>query len=165
MRDQTNSLEDSKSSHAANVRFKQQLFASIGGGMIFALVGVVTTALLHGAGGILASSLGIVTVAAVGLACVYAAAKYLSKAISMDQESQAEKINEAKMRARGITVEQTLPTQDIKPVQPPFGENVAQDASAQAQTPLQDTTPGNTLSDIAYQNKLVMPMGEKITLH
>ncbi len=79
----------------ADVRFKQQIFTSVGGGMLFALVGVVTTSLLGG------SLLGIAAVGALGLGCVYMAAKYVSQAVAIDQTTQAKKIA-AVTRGRGV---------------------------------------------------------------
>ncbi len=89
----------------ADVRFKQQIFTSVGGGMLFALVGVVTTTLMSG-------GLGIGIVAALGLGCAYMAAKYVSQAVALDQTTQAKKIA-ALSHGRGVghAVQPTVETQ------------------------------------------------------
>lgn len=168
-------LDNIEQSRASKVRFKQQIFASIGGGMIFALVGVITAKLLapigatHIAAGTAATAttaaatgsmllpiLGIAAVAAIGISCVYLAAKYLSKAVSLDQETQAEKISQA-AKGRGPAIAQEVTLQPAKPYNTPM--DVAQNDNASKEIP------GTKVTDLAYQQKMAASHGEKITLH
>ena len=87
--------EHAEKARVAGIRFKQQILQTAGGAMLFALVAMVTTHLLSLGGGLLMPALGIGTVAALGLGAVFLAARYLTDAISLDQDSQAKKIHEA----------------------------------------------------------------------
>ncbi len=153
---------------ASKVRFKQQLFASIGGGMIFALVGVVTTALLNGGGAIFgglitgaaASAVGIGAVAAIGLTCVFFAAKYLSKAVSLDQDSQAKKINAA-TKGRGPAISPTPDIQTTKPMGVPFGLG----AAGLTEKELQNDTPDTMVSNVMAHEKLAAMESPSRAIH
>lgn len=103
---------------SAHIRFKQQIFMSVGSGMIFALVGAIAAKLLSpsiaavAAGtttasvatatvssgllsGLLLPALGILAVAAIGLGCVYIGSHFLSEVVALDQSTEAKKIGAA----------------------------------------------------------------------
>lgn len=185
MKHYAHSSEDVEQSRAAKVRFKQQIFASVGGGMIFALVGVVTAKLLSmgaattattaaatattataaaaTAGSMVLPVLGIAAVGLIGLGCVYMAAKYLSKAVSLDQETQAEKISQA-TQGRGPVIAQAPTLQPTKPINVPAGGALGAEDKAAEEVQLSNI-PGTTVSDLAYHQKMAASHGEKITLH
>lgn len=106
---------------STQAKFKQQVFLGTGGAIVFGLVAAFGTKLLGlvaASGGSALPVLGLVAIAAAGIGCIYLGARYMSEAISIDQDAQARKIQEA-ARARSndvaITVEPerttTLPLQ------------------------------------------------------
>jgi hypothetical protein len=172
--------EAAEKARAANIRFKQQVFGTVGSAMLFGLVGVVVTKLLApvvggaaatagasattaaattataaGASSLLVPVLGIAAVAVIGLTCVYLAAKFISTSVSLDQDAQARKIEAAKLRAKGI--EQPMPEVTIsRPMGTPFGATHAADAGEKAPeaTPPAPTVPSKTVSNIVSHEKI-----------
>lgn len=151
--DSLKSEADALTERAAEVRFKQQVFTSIGGGMIFALVGVVATALLAPvvAGGFsFTALLGVGAVAAAGLSCAFMAAKYLSQAVSMDQDAQAKKIG-AVTRGKSPAFTPSINVEQTKPHSVPYGEEATADKAHEK--PLKDQ-PDTVVSHVALHEKM-----------
>lgn len=155
--------EAAEKARAANIRFKQQVFGTVGSAMLFGLIGVVTTKLLTlggaASGGLLLPALGMGAVAVVGLSCVYLAAKFISTSVALDQDAQARKIALAKSKAKAVEMEQPAPEAGVsKPMGTPFGVTHAADGSEKspeaATSAPAPQIPTKTVSNIAAHEKM-----------
>ncbi len=124
----------------ARYRFMNQLLLGVGGATVFGIVGAVGHSLMAGLMtgqmatstftlmGLSATTLAIGAIAAlavVGIGCVYAGSRFLTRNIIIDQDFQAKKISAA---ARGKSPEiETTPSQPTPPATLPVGaETLAQ---------------------------------------
>jgi len=135
--------EQERVAESARTRFANIMFGTAGGAILFGLVAKVSGAFIESASaayaaGTLFSSagflpmLGLVTIAALGVASIYMGATYLAKSISIDQENQARKTAEA-CNGKMATVE--LPVQEPSKFGPIPSATLNQPAEETASAP------------------------------
>ncbi len=162
--------ETAEKARAAQIRFKQQVFGTVGSAMLFGLVGVATTLLLKGGGSVLMTALGMGSVAVIGLGCIYLAAKFISTSVAMDQDAQARKIALAKAKAKAVEIEQPATEVTVsRPMGTPFGVVHTHDEAAREIQPAPENrrtaAPSHMISHVAHHEKMHAPAHDMLTSH